>query len=74
MRRRVDRIDAQDQQRLNLACIDIGTQFAERFQVIHWMRFHRFGVVERCPNIAERGIDLVHECVQRRGLMLSGNH
>src|SRR6267154_6783419 len=74
VRRGVHRINAKNEQRLDLAIVDVAAQFAQRFEIVHRMRFHGLGVVERCPNIAESRVDLVHQRVDQSGLLLSGNN
>src|SRR5260370_40307388 len=57
MRRSIDGIDAENEKSLDFSVVDVAAQFAQRFEIVHRMRFHRFGVLERCADVAERGID-----------------
>ncbi len=58
--RAINRISTKNQQRFHLAAIDIGAKFAQRFQMIHGMRFHRVRVIQRCSHVAECCVDGVH--------------
>ena len=38
------------------------------------MRFHRFRVVKRCPNVAERGVDGVRQRMNFRRLLFASDY
>src|SRR5229473_4554937 len=73
VRRGVNRVDTENQQRLDLAGVHVGAEFAQRIEMIHGARFHRLGVIERLSNIPKRGIDLVHQRVNFGRLLLARN-
>src|SRR5256885_86584 len=71
MRCGVNRITTENQERLDLARLDISAQFRHRFQVIHRMRFHWLGVVECCPHVAERRVDGMRQSMNFSGLLFA---
>jgi len=42
--------------------------------MIHGLRFHRVRVIQRCADVAERSIDLVHQRMERSRLVLTCDH
>ena len=73
MRRGVNRVDTENQQRLDLAGVHVGAEFVQRIEMIHRVRFHRLGVIERLSDIPKRGIDRVHQRVNFSRLLLPRN-
>ena len=71
MRRGICRINAKNEKGLDLPVVDVTAQFAQRFEIVHRVRFHRFGVVQRLTDIVEGRIDFVHQCMERSGLVLT---
>src|SRR2546427_7898539 len=74
MRCGVNRITTENQERLDLARLDISAQFRQRFQVIHRMRFHWLGVVECCPHVAERRVDGMRQSMNFSRLLFACDH
>ena len=66
-RRIIDRVPAQNQQRLHRAIAHVLDQFSERGDFIHWIRFYRINVDDGLTCVAERLIDCMNESVARSG-------
>ena len=72
VRRVIDWIAAENQQGVDLTGIDVGTEFAQRFQIVDRRGVDRFGVINSVADVAERGIDCVYDRVYFRGLLFAG--
>ena len=73
VRRVVDRVAAQNQQRIDFAGVHVRAKLAQRFQLVDGIGFDRFGIVQRVPRIAERRVDRVDQSMNFRGLLLPGD-
>ena len=71
MRRAIDRINAKNEECLDLPIVDVVAQFAQRFAVIDGALFHWRGVVQRRTEVAERSVDGVGQRMNFRVLLFA---
>ncbi len=67
----VHRVDAENQERTDVALVDVRAKLAQRFQVIDGMCLYRLSVVQRRADVAEGSIDGVNQGMDFGRLLLA---
>ena len=69
----IDGVDSEHDQSVDFSPIHIRTKFAQRFKMIHGIRFNGLRVIESGPYVREVCIDRMRQRMNLWGLLLSDN-